>query len=111
MATSLKEIEKLVKELEKLNEEIIESGDNADDLAKSYADLAQQFVKAGKALDENADEQERLNAAIKEAQTLDNALIQTEAKIQQARSDQNKELIKRKHILQNPPWRPAASGC
>ena len=85
-----------VKLLEKFNEELDKSGKLSSDLAVDAQKINKSVTDNSKATKKGADTQKELNEVQKEAEKINKQVIQVEAKIQNARTEQNKELQKRK---------------
>jgi len=91
---------KLIQSLEKINDLIIESGESIEKkLIPAIEKLEKSQAELGKTTKDEEEKRDQLNKTQQEAKKIATQLETTEAKISNARTEQNKELLKRKQQL------------
>ena len=91
---------KVVLELTKMNNELVQAGENMDKLIPLMKSLQDTTAKVGKNTSDNVQKQKQLTDAEKEAEKIKKQILDTENKIAQVSSEQNKRLIQVRAELQ-----------
>ena len=83
---------KVIEELKKMNQQLVDAGANMDKLIPLMGEINKLTSEAAKSTGNNADNQKKLTAAEKEAESIKKQLEKTEAKINAIQQSQTKIL-------------------